>query len=255
MTPLHDRRTDSILNTPVADRDGPKRPRVLLLMGPTLSNLIELALRHGRYETRTSTEASDCRRVLSEWSPHLMILDFDNHGAFVRSLARGTDRRTPLLAFTRRRDTAMKLRAFEDGVDDIVEVPFRLDEIIARPYAIMRRAHGLEVELVPKIRIGEVAVDLARQRIELDGQRLEITPIEQTMLYLLAANQGRILSREQMITDIWGQEFEIESNVVDRHVRELRVKLGDDWRKPRFIETVAGKGYRFLVRTIEPSRR
>jgi len=65
------------------------------------------------------------------------------------------------------------------------------------------------------------------------------------LLYLLAANAGRVLGREEILQSLWGGEFETESNVVDRHIRELRVKLRDDWRTPRFIETVAGRGYRF----------
>jgi len=74
---------------------------------------------------------------------------------------------------------------------------------------------------------------------------LNLTPIQQTLLYLLAANAGKALTREDLLATIWGGELEIESNVVDRHIRELRVKLGDEWRAPRFIETVPGAGYRF----------
>jgi DNA-binding response OmpR family regulator len=157
----------------------------------------------------------------------------------------------PILAFTRKRDTAVKLSAFERGADDIVEVPFTLDEIVARPFALMRRAHNMNVPLVPKIKLDSLEVDLVEQRVRVAGNDLALTPIQQTLLYLLAANSGKVLSRQDLITSIWGGEFEIESNVVDRHVRELRVKLGDDWRSPRFIETVPARGYRY--RTQEPA--
>jgi DNA-binding winged helix-turn-helix (wHTH) protein len=69
--------------------------------------------------------------------------------------------------------------------------------------------------------------------------------MQQTLLYVLAANTGDVMTRETVLATIWGSEFQIESNVVDRHIRELRVKLDDDWRSPRYIETVSGKGYRF----------
>jgi DNA-binding response OmpR family regulator len=143
----------------------------------------------------------------------------------------------------------VKLSAFERGADDIVEVPFTLDEIVARPFALIRRSFGITVPLVPKIKLDSLEVDLIEQAVRVQGRDLELTPIQQTLLYLLAANAGKILSREELLASIWGSEFEIESNVVDRHIRELRVKLGDDWRTPKYIETVPGKGYRY--RTAE----
>jgi DNA-binding response OmpR family regulator len=165
---------------------------------------------------------------------------------FIDIVGRGlTHGHIPILAFTRRRDTALKLSAYERGADDIVEVPFTLDEIVARPFALLRRAHGIAVTIVPKIRLDGLEVDLIEQRVRVGGRELHLTPIQQTLLNLLAANAGRALSREDLLATIWGSEFEIESNVVDRHIRELRVKLGDDWRTPRFIETVPGAGYRF----------
>jgi len=200
-------------------------PRVLIVMNETLGNLVAVTLRHGPYETERSTNAQE---------PFIDIVG--------RGLTRG---QMPILAFTRRRDTALKLSAYERGADDIIEVPFTLDEIVARPFALMRRAHGIPVTIVPKIKLDGLEVDLLSQRVSVGGRELQLTPIQQTLLYLLAANAGRALSREDLLSSIWGSEFEIESNVVDRHIRELRVKLDDEWRAPRFIETVPGAGYRF----------
>jgi two-component system alkaline phosphatase synthesis response regulator PhoP len=70
--------------------------------------------------------------------------------------------------------------------------------------------------------------------------------LEQSLLYLLAANAGQIVTREEIMNAVWGVDFVSESNVVDRHVRSLRAKLQNDWRKPRFIATVPGRGYRFV---------
>jgi DNA-binding response OmpR family regulator len=75
---------------------------------------------------------------------------------------------------------------------------------------------------------------------------LHLTSLEQSLLYLLAANAGRLVTREQILDNLWGVDYAAESNVVDRHVRNLRTKLHDDWRRPRFIATVPGRGYRFL---------
>ena len=220
-------------------------PRVLIVMNETLGNLVSLSLRHGQYETRRSTDAEECRSIVRDWAPHLAFIDLDRYEQFIDLVGRGlTHGHTPIIAFTRRRDTALKLSAYERGADDIVEVPFTLDEIVARPFALLRRAHGMDIPIVPKIRLDGLEVDLIEQRVSVSGRNLHLTPIQQTLLYLLAANAGRALSREDLLSSIWG-EFEIESNVVDRHIRELRVKLNDEWRSPRYIETVAGEGYRF----------
>jgi DNA-binding response OmpR family regulator len=216
------------------------------MMNETLGNLLTLTLQHGRYETRRTTSPEVCRELLNDWAPHLALIDLDLYEQFIEIVGRGlTHGHTPIIGFTRRRDTALKLNAYERGADDILEVPFTLDEIVARPFALMRRAHGIAVTIVPKIRLDGLEVDLIEQRVTVGGRALNLTPIQQTLLYLLAANAGKALSREDLLATIWGGEFEIESNVVDRHIRELRVKLGDEWRAPRFIETVPGAGYRF----------
>jgi two-component system KDP operon response regulator KdpE len=219
-------------------------------MNQSLASLVSLTLQHGQYEIRTSTNAEECRAIVRDWAPHVAFIDLDRYEQFIDIVGRGlTHGHTPIVAFTRRRDTALKLTAYERGADDIVEVPFTLDEIVARPFALLRRAHGLNVTIVPKIRLDGLEVDLIEQRVSVGGRNLRLTPIQQTLLYLLAANAGRALSREDLLSTIWG-EFEIESNVVDRHIRELRVKLNDEWRAPRYIETVPGEGYRFMAQAM-----
>jgi DNA-binding response OmpR family regulator len=215
-------------------------------MNETLGNLVALTLQHGSYQWRRTTDPQECRDLVNEWAPHIAFIDLDLFGRFIDIIGRGlTHGHTPIFGFTRRRDTALKLSAYERGADDIIEVPFTLDEIVARPFALLRRAHGMRVMIVPKVKLDGLEVDLIEQRVSVGGRLLHLTPIQQTLLYLLAANADKALSREDLLTTIWGNEFEIESNVVDRHIRELRVKLGDEWRTPRYIETVPGAGYRF----------
>jgi DNA-binding response OmpR family regulator len=213
-------------------------------MGAALANLVSVTLRHGAYECRVANSVRGLADVVRDWQPQLAIVDIDQHFDAIAALRDAAQ--MPLLAFTRRRQAALKLKAYEAGVDDIVEVPFTLDEIIARPYALMRRARGIITPLVPTIRLnGSLEVDIVQQTVAVDGSKsLQLTPIQQALLYILAANEGEVLSRETLIASVWG-DFQIESNVVDRHIRELRVKLGDDWRSPRYIETIAGKGYRY----------
>jgi DNA-binding response OmpR family regulator len=222
--------------------------RVLLIIGKPLANLVAVTLRHGNYETRDCTSESDCRDLVRDWHPHMALIDVDHYAKFLEIIGGGmTHEHIPILAFTRRREAGPKLEAYERGADDIIEVPFTLDEIIARPYALMRRSRGVTSKLVPKINLGgTLEVDLLDQTVKMDGGRgLDLTPTQQTLLYLLAANTGEVMTRESLLATIWGSDFVAESNVVDRHIRELRVKMADDWRTPLYIETVPGKGYRF----------
>src|SRR5207245_1577061 len=151
-----------------------------------------------------------------------------------------------VIALTRRSDLRGKLEAFERGADDYIGSPFVPDDLIARSHAVIRRAHGNPGELVPRLRLGDLEIDVLNRKVLAGEHELHLTSLEQALLYLLAANAGTVLTREQILDALWGTDFAIESNVVDRHVRALRAKLQDNWQKPRYIETVAGMGYRFV---------
>ena len=99
----------------------------------------------------------------------------------------------------------------------------------------------------PVIRFGELEIDMLHRRVRVDGGDVHLTPLELSLLVLLAANAGRVLTRDEILDDLWGGDYAAESNVVDRQVRQLRAKLQDDWRRPRYIATVPGKGYRFVL--------
>jgi DNA-binding response OmpR family regulator len=103
----------------------------------------------------------------------------------------------------------------------------------------------------PVISFGELEVDILHRRVRIEGQDVHLTPLELSLLYLLAANAGRILTRDEILDHLWGHDYAADSNVVDRHVRQLRAKLDDDWRRPRYIATVPGKGYRFVLATTD----
>jgi DNA-binding response OmpR family regulator len=99
----------------------------------------------------------------------------------------------------------------------------------------------------PVIRFGELEIDMLHRRVRVDGRDLHLTPLELSLLYLLAANPGRVLTRDEILDHLWGGDYAAGSNVVDRQVRTLRAKLQDDWRRPRYIATVPDKGYRFVL--------
>jgi len=112
--------------------------------------------------------------------------------------------------------------------------------------AVTRRTYGHSVELTPAIKVGELEIDILNREVRAGTSIIHLSGLEQALLYLLAANAGKVLSRDEIMDVIWGADFVAESNIVDRHIRNLRVKLQNDWRKPRFVETVPGQGYRFI---------
>ena len=101
----------------------------------------------------------------------------------------------------------------------------------------------------PIIKIGEVEIDILKRTVRAGTLEPHLTSLEQSLLYLLVANAGRVVTREEILDTLWGTDYVAESNVVDRQIRNLRTRLQDDWREPRFIATVPGRGYRFLLTT------
>jgi two-component system KDP operon response regulator KdpE len=191
-------------------------------------------------------------KVAGDWRPDLVIADYDREPKAIE-LAESGPRAKPLpvIVMTRRRETSVKLAAYDQGAHDIIEVPFTPDEIVARAVAALRRTRDIRTQIVPKITVGDLEIDLMREVVRVGGAEFRLTPLQHTLLYLLAGNEGEILGRDQIILDIWGPGDVVESNVVDRHVRDLRVKLQDNWKTPRFIETVPGRGYRFVSAALE----
>ena len=221
---------------------------MLVVVDQPLANLVALTLNHGKYVTRIAHDVTRARTDLEAWKPHLLLVDLDAENTEGLGLIgrRVENRRVPTIVFSVRGDLKTKLAAFDRGADDIITVPFVPEELVARTLALMRRSYGDSVAFIPVINIAGLEVDLLNQQVKVGKLRPELTAMEQALLYLLASNPGQTLGREEILDALWGADYVAGSNVVDRHVRNLRLKLKDDWRKPRFIGTVQGKGYRFL---------
>src|SRR4029077_103114 len=108
------------------------------------------------------------------------------------------------------------------------------------------RASGADRPIVPTIKLGEMEIDILNRQVRAGASVVHLSGIEQSLLYLLASSGGRVVTRDEILDAIWRTDFVAESNVVDRHVRSLRIKLQNDYRHPRFIQTVPGRGYRFI---------
>jgi two-component system, OmpR family, alkaline phosphatase synthesis response regulator PhoP len=218
---------------------------------PLVVDLIELTLNHGLFVVRAATGLAEADRLLAEWHPDLVVLDMDHDDSTsllgrLGASNRLTRRATPALGLTRRGDLKTKLRAFDLGVDDILTMPFSPEELLARSIVITRRASGTDRPIIPTITLGEIEIDILAREVRAGSSVIHLSGIEQSLLYLLASRGGQMVSRDEILDAIWGTDFVAESNIVDRHIRSLRIKLQNDYRHPRFIATVPGQGYRFL---------
>jgi DNA-binding response OmpR family regulator len=222
-----------------------------------LADVVKLALNHGLYDTRVVRRAEDAALALTDWQPHLVVVDMDMAGSTIleglsAEIPRG--RRLPIIALTRRGDLKTKLAAFERGVDDILTVPFSPEEFVARVLAVMRRTYRDAIVFTPLLRVGDLEIDILNRIVRAGDTELHLTLLEQSLLYLLAANAGRLLSRDDILNHLWGVDYMAESNIVDRHVHNLRVKLQKHSHGRRYIDTVPGRGYRFLPTGAKPDR-
>ena len=192
-----------------------------------LTKVIAFALNHGQYEVRVEPTLAAARVAVEEMRPHLAIIDLDADGGRPIELVDeqpGTPR-LPVIALTRRGDLQRNLAVLDRGADDILTLPLGPTELITRVRTLIRRAYGDRVHIVPVIRVGDLSIDILNRRVRIGSSEIHLTTLEQALLYLLAANSGTLVTREVILDALWGPDFLTETNVVERHIRALRVKL------------------------------
>lgn len=151
--------------------------------------------------------------------------------------------RTPILILTARAQEAEKVLGLEAGADDYVTKPFGPRELRARIAALLRRSQATPVP--PAVRVGDSEIDFSRAEIRRGGEITPLTPLEYRLLQSFIRARGRILTREQLITEAWGPNTFVSDRVVDNHIGSLRKKLEPDVAEPRYLRNIRGLGYRF----------
>jgi DNA-binding response OmpR family regulator len=146
---------------------------------------------------------------------------------------------TPVLMLTARAAVPDRVRGLDSGADDYLTKPFAFDELLARLRALLRRRRDPLLEL----QVGPLRIDVLARRVTAGAQAVELRPKEYAILEYLMRNPGRILSRTQILENVWGYEFNPNTNLVDVHVKSLRQKLAEGGA-PDVIHTVRGSGYR-----------
>ncbi len=151
----------------------------------------------------------------------------------------------PIIMLTAKGAEDERVAGLELGADDYLVKPFSPRELVARVRALLRRARTDVAPLRDRIAFDDLEIDTAGHRVMLAGQELELTASEYKLLVILARYPGRVYSRMELVEKVLGYDFEGYERAIDSHVKNLRAKLGDDPKNPRFIRTVFGSGYKF----------
>ena len=181
-------------------------------------------------------------RMLEEFEPDLILLDLmlpDMDGLTICKEITG-QRRTPIIIVSAKNDQLDKLIGLEHGADDYITKPFDIREVILRIRSVLRRMEKTEPAGESIVRIGDVTLDDARHEVFVQGELIELTPKEFSVLAELMRQAGTVLTRENLMRKVWGFEYVGDSRTVDIHIQRLRKKLNND----KFIQTVFGVGYK-----------
>ncbi len=212
---------------------------------PRLLSLVKAYLIQSGYQVLTATNGREALLISRQEKPDLIILDImmpemDGY-EFMRLHRR--ERNTPIILLTARVEEEDKVIGLELGADDYVTKPFSPRELTARVRALLRRlqAEPLEQEV---LRVGEITVNRAGHQAKVGDRLLDLTPSEFALLVALLSAPGRAFSRGDLLAYLPGDNLEGMERTVDAHIKNLRAKMGDDPRQPRYIETVYGLGYR-----------
>ncbi len=172
----------------------------------------------------------------------LIILDLllpDGLGTSLLQHLRELRNQVPVLILTARGDIDAKAKSFAAGADDYLSKPFALPELLMRVRALLRRSPAMRDNL---IKVADLEVDRDNHQVRRAGRRIEVSPKEYSLLEYLILNQGRVLSRSMIIDRVWDQSFDGVTNIVDVYVRQLRLKIDENF-EPKLIRTVRGLGY------------
>jgi DNA-binding response OmpR family regulator len=209
---------------------------------PSISDPLARALRREGYDVDVSGDGPGTLIRALGGGIDLIVLDLglpELDGLEVCRRLRSEGRATPVLVLTARADEVDTVIGLDAGADDYVTKPFRLAELLARVRALLRRG-GAETQLVQGVRI-----DPEARRAWAGDSELELTTKEFDLLWALIKDAGKVVTREQLMRDVWGAKWWASTKTLDMHVSWLRRKLGDDAHSSRFITTVRGVGFRF----------
>ncbi|AMB58574.1 response regulator [Microterricola viridarii] len=218
---------------------------------PQILRALQITLSAHGYEVVVARDGNEAVALAATQRPDLLVVDLGMPqltGLQVIEAVRGWSS-APILVVSGRSDSADKVDALDAGADDYVTKPFAVDELLARIRALTRRTPTASDE--PVIRFGNITVDLAARQVtrRLDGQQTDeivrLTPTEWQVLEVLVRNPRRLVTRQVLLTEVWGPQYTNDTGYLRLYLSQLRKKLEPTPSEPRYLVTESGMGYRF----------
>ncbi len=218
----------------------------------SINTLLQFNLEQAGFEVITAMDGVTGLELAREEHPDLIVLDLmlpEMDGLDVCKNLRQSQHLIPILMLTAKDDEFDKVLGLELGADDYLTKPFSPREVVARVKAILRRSQYVSSQNqnrdnLESMKVGELKVFPDNYEAFFEGEPLELTPKEFELLVYLVKNRGRVLSREQLLNAIWDYDFVGDTRIVDVHISHLREKIEHNTRKPIYIKTIRGLGYK-----------
>jgi DNA-binding response OmpR family regulator len=230
----------------------PERPILVVDDDAKIVRLVRTYLERDGFSVVTAADGPAALDAIERHRPALVVLDLMlpelDGRAVIRAVRRDDEAaETPILIVSARGSTVDRIAGLEDGADDYLPKPFSPAELVLRVKSILRRTAAPTTDTVarPTLMLADLVVDRDRHEVTRDGTPIPLTRVEFRLLTSLVEAGGRVLSRDQLLDAIYGQDqSEVLDRTVDVHIGRLRDKLGDDADRPRYVATVRGIGYR-----------
>jgi len=229
-------------------------PTTILVVGgkPRLHTMCGVLSRHG-YVVRETGDVAEALTLVRNGYPDLIVLDIDKAG--VRELEacraiRNAVSRLPILMLTVLDSEDDKVLALDAGADDYITKPFQLRELTARLRSAVRRRNAQDADRDKPIRLGQIELDPVKYRVQKAGRSIHLTPKEFEMLHYLMIHAGEPIPHARLLKSVWGPEYGNELEYLRTFVRQLRKKIEDDPRHPKYLLTDAYIGYRFNEQSL-----
>jgi two-component system KDP operon response regulator KdpE len=211
-----------------------------------IRRLLRIALKSEDYQVAEAGNGSDGLALIARQQPDLVVLDLglpdmDGHQLLAELRSWSS---VPVIVLSVRSGEREKVRALDSGAQDYMTKPFSIEELLARIRAALR--DRIKPDLPPLLDDGYLLIDLAKRRVKVNGNPVELTPKEYAVLSLLARSPNCVITQTQLLQEIWGQGHKNDTHYLRIIVSHLRQKLGEDPTEPKYIKTEAGVGYRFI---------
>ncbi len=215
---------------------------------PQLIRLVRVNLESEGYLVMVAGDAAAAFEHLNQKTPELIILDIMLPGVDGYELCQRIREfsNTPIIFLTAKVEDADKIKGFKLGADDYLTKPFNVRELLARIEAVLRRTDtGREAKLPPTFTCDDISVDFVRHRVVRKGSEVTLTATEYKLLTQLVSNAGRVMLHRELLTRVWGNEYQDELDYLRAYIRHLRSKLEEDPHQPKYILSRPGIGYVF----------